>query len=196
MGVIRGRLTGLAGALVLAWSGGHASAAEQPDSWRFGIGTGMQFLHAEGDVGFTSFRGAEQVELEMTPEDFQDLMASALGLNVHVARGRWSIAAPGQAVGRKLDKDWTDLLVGVVHDLAISERVHWRTGARLGFGESDDYWSARTALIWRVADALELGAYVDFRRVDFEDGSPGDPSWYLYDADEWGPGLSFAYLLH
>lgn len=264
----------LAGFRTLALAGmavhiGFTAAAIQPAAaddggpWTIAIGTGVQFLNAKGDLGFTSFRGAEQVALDMTPSDFQDFMTSALGVAVDARRERWRvgfeyghlrledqakielvgafaplatdfqqdvafadatvayrfadmgrhgwdvlggvrnlrheydirIAAPARRVTRRLDKDWTDLLVGIGHDLRVSDEVEWISVARWGFGESDTYWSARTSLNWRITDAWQLGAYVDYRRIDFEHDSPGDRSWYLYDADEWGPGLSVSLIL-
>jgi hypothetical protein len=101
--------------------------------------------------------------------------------------------ALAQESSRKLDHDWTDALVGMTHAYPFTDSIVWRNVATVGFGESESYWSWRTALHWQVARSWNVGLYVDYRAIDYEGDDPGDPDWYLYDADEWGPGITVDY---
>lgn len=248
-------------------------AAESP-TWTFGLGTGLQRLNVSGDVGFSSARGPEIADIDLSPDDFKDLMKSAIGLQAFATKGKWQVAltyanleledkariaieslpalpalntrfrqeiavgeltvayqvaelagnrigvqggvrttrhdydllitgSPGTLPGdpiatqvsRSLDDDWTDALVGLTHSLDLTENLRWSSSAVAGFGDSDSYWSARTAVAWQPgASPWLIGAYIDFRSIDFENGTPGEPGWYLYDADEWGPGITISYV--
>lgn len=239
--------------------------AQDQAGWNFGIGTGLQRLNAEGDVGFTSARGAETAAIDLAPDDFGDLMESAFGFKAFAARGKWrlnlaygnlaledkagfSVGAlpslttqvqqevefgelavayefaslgenrlgllaglrttshdysldiapppnsPGPTVRRDLDDSWTDLLIGLTHALPLSERVLWNTSVVAGLGGSESYWSARSALGWQFARSWDLAFFLEYHAIDFENGDPGDSDWYLYDVDEFGPGISITYL--
>lgn len=103
----------------------------------------------------------------------------------------------GQAgTTRSIDNDWTDVLVGLVYSLGFSERTAWVTQLDAGFGGSEGTYHAKTALNWHVGASRSwlLSLYVDYKAVEFENGSPGDPDWYLYDVDEFGPGFGIAYV--
>ncbi|MEZ5560242.1 MAG: hypothetical protein R3E86_17070 [Pseudomonadales bacterium] len=104
--------------------------------------------------------------------------------------------SPAGAVRRGLDDDWNDALLGLTHTVALSDRVMWSSSAVAGFGDSESYWSVRSAVGWQFARAWNLGAFMEYRGIDFENGDPGDIDWYLYDVDEFGPGISIAYVFH
>ncbi|MEZ5557692.1 MAG: hypothetical protein R3E86_04005 [Pseudomonadales bacterium] len=254
-------------ALLLVLLVPQLASAQEPSAWTFGIGTGLQRLNAKGDVGFTSARGAETGSIDLTPEDFNDLMESAFGFQAFAAKGKWrfnltygnlaledksqvsilglpaltttfkqdvefgeitaayqiatlgahhfgvlggvrttrhdyslTIAPPPNSsagtLRRNLDDDWTDVLLGLTHAVALSDKVSWNNSVAVGFGGSDSYWSARSALGWQFARSWNAGLFIEYRNIDFENGNPGDNDWYLYDVDEWGPGISIAYVFH
>ena len=60
--------------------------------WHFGIGTGLFFLHAEGDEGFhTNIAGPVELDVDLDPDDFSDLAESAFGLGGYATDGTWLI---------------------------------------------------------------------------------------------------------
>lgn len=248
----------LTAGLCLAPLVGHSQEAP----WAFGIGSGFQFLHAEGDVGFTSFRGAENVDLDLDPSDFRDLMDSVFGFSFFAAKDKWRAVvgygtltlldrANTELVGgalpplrskfeqtitfaeaaatyhfattgrhfwsalvgvrntrheydvrlgigagqtkRKMDHDWTDAVLGFTHTYALRDRISWNNRIEAGLGQTDSFWAFNTSLNWQFARAWNLGFYIDYKMIDFENDSAGDSNWYLYDADEFGPGISIMY---
>ncbi len=252
-------------ALALALLTPTTALTQQGGEWVFGIGTGPQLLNAEGDVGFTSARGAERGSINLSPGDFNDLMESAFGFHSFAARGKWRLqliygnlaledetevsvrglpplrttfqqdvefgeftvgyevanlrgnrfgvlagvrttrhdysletAPPANstagALRRSLDDDWTDALVGLTHVLALSEKISLRSSAAAGFGGSDSYWFVRSVLGWQFARSWKAGLSFEYRGIDYENGDPGDSDWYLYDVNEFGPGLIITYV--
>jgi hypothetical protein len=99
--------------------------------WHFGIGTGLFNLHAEGDEGFhTNLTGPVVLDVDLDPDDFQDVAETALGLGGYATDGTWLIKysfgvlkleddasttlASGTTVRADLDYDITvgELMVG------------------------------------------------------------------------------------
>jgi len=239
-----------------------ANAADRA-GWTFGIGTGLERANAEGEMGFTSFRGSENADLDLSPSDFDDLMQSAFGFKAFAANRDWrfevhyatltlqdksvlelsggalpplttrfeqDITVTGATVTRNLwssgrhvwglvggirqtehdydiriqlddaratrnlDADWTDLIVGVAHTMPLSESITWTSTAHVGFGDSDEYWAINTALNAQFHEHWIAGLFIHFDRFDVESGGRGKRNWYRYQADEWGPGISIAFI--
>jgi len=237
-------------------------AADTPP-WLFGIGTGLSRMNAEGDVGFTSFRGPETADVDLTPKDFEDLTKSALGFSALAMKGPWQFAftygylelwdsskaelaggllpplktkfqqeitvARGTATyqfaqtgrhkwgvlgglhyieheydvklsagdlsrRRHIDGDYTDALLGLTHSVPLSPTLTWNNMAAVGVGGSDSYASFTTAVSWQFARAWNTSLFFKYDKVRFQSGNRGDKGWYLYDADEWSPGISIMYL--
>ncbi len=61
--------------------------------WQFGIGTGLMFMNAEGDMGLHLIAPDEsiQFEMKMDPDDFSDLTESAFGFGGFATDGKWMI---------------------------------------------------------------------------------------------------------
>ncbi len=93
-----------------------------------------------------------------------------------------------------IDNDWTDLLIGITHAYPFSKKLAWTNQLDGGFGGSEGTLHFNTALQWRVAKSWNLTFSGDYRAVDFENASEGASDWYLYDVDEFGFGLGFAYI--
>jgi hypothetical protein len=106
------------------------------------------------------------------------------------------LTAGATAFTREIDNDWTDVLIGLTHTLGFSERTSWTNRLDAGFGGSEGAFHVRTAINWNVGASKSwlLSLYADYKMVDFENGSPDDVDWYLYDVDEFGPGFGFAYM--
>jgi len=104
------------------------------------------------------------------------------------------ISVGANGVTRKLKQDWTDVLVGLTHSYPFSPRVVWNNVAMAGFGDSDSYYAIQTSVNWQFARHWNTGLFFAYKWIDFENDNPGDSNWYLYDVDEFGPGLSIAYI--
>ena len=75
----------LAGLLSMSLSGvAHAD-------WSFGIGTGIFRLNAEGDMGFNTIAGPVEQDVDLAPDDIDDLMETAFGFGGYATDGTWII---------------------------------------------------------------------------------------------------------
>lgn len=62
----------------------------QSAPWFFGVGTGLARLNSEGDQGFnTNLFGPVQVEFDLSPKDFDDLIQTAFGFGAYATNGTW-----------------------------------------------------------------------------------------------------------
>ena len=106
------------------------------------------------------------------------------------------LSAGAQSTLRQVDNDWTDVVVGLIYRLGISDNSSWTTRLDAGFGGSEGTYHLSTGVFWGLGAKQQwlLGLYGDFKAVEFENGSPGDADWYLYDVDEFGPGFAFSYV--
>ena len=93
-----------------------------------------------------------------------------------------------------IENDWTDLLIGITHRVPFAKKLAWTNRLDGGFGGSEGTVHFNTALQWHVAKHWNLAFSADYRAIDFENASEGDSDWYLYDVDEFGLGISFAFL--
>jgi len=92
-----------------------------------------------------------------------------------------------------VDQDWTDFVVGLTHARPLSKRVAWTSRADIGFGGSEGTWTVNSGINWQLHEHFAIALFGQYSGVDFENGSPGDPDWYLYDNDEFGLGCGFMY---
>lgn len=244
-----------------------ATRVSAQSSWHAGIGTGLSRLNAEGDQGLNvGALGPVLAEVDLSPDDFNDLMQSAIGFGGYFTNGKWMVqyklvqlklggepsgtlqsgasysaewsfdittgelkvgytayrhpqgkialqpyggvryikhevgadltvvAETTTNVSRGGDQNWTDVLLGTTVNVGLSPKVGWSTSFDVGFGGSNGTFSVATAVSWRPWKYLSLSPNAFFMAIDFENGEPGDTDWYLYDANEFGWGLSF--LIH
>ncbi len=60
--------------------------------WHFGIGSGLMRLSAKGDQGFNTVAfGPVQAAFDLDPDDFDDLMQSAIGGGGYLTNGTWML---------------------------------------------------------------------------------------------------------
>lgn len=95
------------------------------------------------------------------------------------------------AISRGVDLDWTDYLVGVQVDVPFNEKWSW--GLRLDANEGDTEGGSlvNTGVTWRFVDRWTATVFVQNQALELVNGAPGDTDFYLYDADEFGWGLTF-----
>jgi len=95
---------------------------------------------------------------------------------------------------RNLSQNWTDAIVGLTHSYPLSDKWSWNSKANVGFGsDTDGTYFVNTGLTWQFADSWSSTLYGQLLHYNYENGSRGDPDWYLYDADEYGVGLNILY---
>ena len=60
--------------------------------WNFGVGTGLFRLNVDGDIGFhTNLQGPVELDVDLDPDDIDDLMETAFGLAGYATDGTWMI---------------------------------------------------------------------------------------------------------
>ena len=95
------------------------------------------------------------------------------------------------AFSKGVDNNWTDVLIGTSLNVALSKKIGWSASFDAGFGGSNGTYRVATGISWRVWKFLSLHPNAYYMAVDYENGERIDEDWYLYDADEFGWGLSF-----
>ena len=230
--------------------------------WSFGIGTGIMRLNADGDMGFhTNIAGPVEAEVDLDPDDFDDLMESAFGLAGYATNGKWMIqysfgklklednpsgVLPGgetmssefgfditsgeftvgyffyrspsiilgshiggrytkheldsditivsgletTRLSKNIDEKWTDVLFGISADIPLAEKWTWNNRFNAGFGGSEGTYFGYTGITWRFLKNWSASLYGQYTAIEYENGSKGDPDWYLYDVNEFGLGIS------
>lgn len=60
--------------------------------WHFGIGTGLKRANAEGDQGLNIAQvGPVLAEIDLDPDDFDDLIQTAIGFGGYATNGKWMV---------------------------------------------------------------------------------------------------------
>jgi hypothetical protein len=96
-------------------------------------------------------------------------------------------------LARDIDQDWTDVLVGLTHGNQLSMKWTWSNRLDGGFGGSEGTYFFNSSANWQFAKSWALGLYGQIMSIEFENDDPGDPDWYLYDAEEFGVGFNVLY---
>ena len=94
---------------------------------------------------------------------------------------------------REISEGWTDALLGATVSVPFTQKWVWNTSANAGFGGSEGTYLVQTGVTWRFYKGWSATLYGAYKAVDFENGNKGDSDWYLYDVDEFGPGLNILY---
>ena len=97
-------------------------------------------------------------------------------------------------IDRDLDNNWTDVLAGNSGDVPLAKNWVWNTRMDAGFFGSEGSFYLNTGINWRFKPHWSTGLFGQYYAIDYEQGNPGDPDWYLYDVDESCLGLTIAYL--
>ena len=92
-------------------------------------------------------------------------------------------------LSRDIDEDWTDALFGISAGVPFAEKWIWNSKFNAGFGGSEGTYFAQTGVTWRFLKHWSASLYGKYTAVEYENGSKGDPDWYLADWDEFGLGL-------
>ena len=102
------------------------------------------------------------------------------------------VLLPG-TVTRSVDEDWVDVFVGARWRNPINDRWTFSFRGDVGAGGADLTWQVWTAFRYRFenSNALDLGYRA--MAVDYETGTPGDPSYFMYDTVTHGPFIGYTF---
>lgn len=108
-----------------------------------------------------------------------------------------SLGISGPSLNRTLTKnieeDWIDLLIGTTITVPLTKEWIWNTSANAGFGGSEGTYMGQTGVTWIFYKNWSSTLYGKYTAVEYENDTKGNTNWYLYDVDEFGLGLTFAY---
>lgn len=106
---------------------------------------------------------------------------------------RISGPALNSTISRNIDESWADILFGTTITIPFTDKVIWNTSANAGLGESEATYMGLTGITWRFYKNWSSTLYGKYTVIEFERNNEDYSNWYLYDVDEFGTGLSFAY---
>ena len=92
-----------------------------------------------------------------------------------------------------IDESWTDGLLGVTHGVPFAEKWSWSSRLDGGFGDSEGTAMFTTGINRHVGSHWVFNLNATLTAIEFENGSPGDSDYYLYDVDETTVGIGFLY---
>lgn len=166
--------------------GGEPSGTLPDGSATFSSDISFDVTTGHLTVGYTVYR---QGRLSVTPFVGMRYLKHDLGIDLSVA------TAPVTNFSRGVDHSWTDALIGAAFGVNLTPKVNWNTSFDAGFGGSNGTYNFTTAISWRFWKYMSIGPNFSFMAIDYENGEIGDSDWYLYDANEFGWGLGFAFHL-
>jgi hypothetical protein len=113
----------------------------------------------------------------------------------HEINASLGISGPvlNSTLSKNVDEDWTDFLIGGTVTVPLTKEWIWNTTANAGFGGSEGTYMGQTGVTWIFYKNWSTTLYGKYAAVEYENASKGETNWYLYDVDEFGVGLSFAY---
>lgn len=97
-------------------------------------------------------------------------------------------------LSNNIDENWTDVIIGLTHDYAISKEWSWNTRLDAGFGGSEGTVLFSTGATWKFADEWVASFNGKYFANEYENGTEGDADWYLYDIDEFGIGANILFM--
>ena len=118
----------------------------------------------------------------------EEVAAGAVAGGVYPRCARAELVVDGDTAAVRL---YADLGERQAVDVGLAPRVGWSTRVDAGFGGSNGTYNIATSIGYTPLAWLTLSPNAYFMSIDYENGEPGDSDWYLYDANEFGWGLSF-----
>jgi len=93
------------------------------------------------------------------------------------------------------DDDWTDVILGVTHRLAINKEWSWANRIDYGVGDSEGTLNASTGLNWKPFESWVFNLGLNYRDVEYGDKGDIDKNdFYYYNTDETAINLGFLYV--
>ena len=104
------------------------------------------------------------------------------------------VILPG-TVSSSLDEDWVDVFVGARWRNPINEKWTFSLRGDVGAGAADFTWHVWSGFRYKFGNSKSLDLGYRALGVDYEDGTPGEPGYFMYDTVTHGPfiGLMFGF---
>jgi hypothetical protein len=99
---------------------------------------------------------------------------------------------PGTA-SRSVEEDWIDGFIGARWKNPIGEKWLFSLRGDVGAGAADFTWKVATGFRYRIGDSTALDLAYIALGVDYEDGNPGEPGYFMYDTITHGPAVGFQF---
>jgi hypothetical protein len=169
------------------------TAFAEKNLWRINLSAGTRTLE-DSDSGldlewdYTTFEGSVTYKFATTGYN----RWSAL-LGVRYTEHEWTIESATDDL--RPEDDWTDVLIGLVHELPIGNTWSWSNRVDYGFGGSEGTVNAVTTLGWKPLPHWMF--YLNARYLATEHGDEDDiedSDFYFYDVDEPSLGLGFLFV--
>ena len=144
------------------------------------------------DIGFITSSG--EIVVGYPVHRSESVRINALGGLRHTKHElSQKITIGPSSVSSDNNNSWTDVVVGATFAVPLAEKWSWDSRLDAGFGGSEGTYTANTGATWRFKKSWSTTFFGKYSAVEFENGSKGDPDWYLYDAAEYGVGFNILY---
>ncbi len=150
-------------------------------------------LGTSGDFGFTSIQtelfGADRFGGFDRPTRF-DLLA---GLRYNFQDQHLVIRDEPIDKFRGFHEAWVDFFAGARFGADLGRR--WYVSARADAGAGGSKFTANAVALsgFRISNWFDATLGFRYLFIDYEDGVPGSPAFYAYNADQWGALLGFSF---
>lgn len=102
------------------------------------------------------------------------------------------VILPG-TVAASVEEDWVDLVIGARWRNPISENWLFSLRGDVGAGAADFTWKVVGGFRYTIGDSTALDLGYTALGVDYEDGTPGEPGYFMYDTITHGPVIGFMF---
>jgi hypothetical protein len=102
-------------------------------------------------------------------------------------------AISGLPLNKTISESWVDGLIGVSADVPFAPKWNWNIKGNAGYGGSEGTYLAATSVNWQFYGNWSSALSLQYKAVDYENGTKRENDWYLYDVDETTAGLSILY---
>lgn len=138
--------------------------------------------------GYTVWRSQNR-KLSLTPYAGIKYLKHDLGVDLKVTEGTTTTNIKIASA----ENNWTDFVIGTDFNVTFSPKLSLNSSVNAAFGGSEGIFSFNTGLSWRIWKIFSIGPTFSYSAIEVKNGKPGDTDFYIYDANEFGFGLSFLF---
>jgi hypothetical protein len=154
--------------------------------WSYQIEPYLLGVNIDGDAGIGRVSGADVDNRQL------DYFGGLRWWNIEVDVVIDPAVLPGTA-SRSVEEDWIDGFIGARWKNPIGEKWLFSLRGDVGAGAADFTWKVATGFRYRIGDSTALDLAYIALGVDYEDGNPGEPGYFMYDTITHGPAVGFQF---
>jgi hypothetical protein len=94
---------------------------------------------------------------------------------------------------RGFSEAWVDFFAGARFGADLGRRWYVSARADAGAGGAKFTANALAGIGFRIISWLDVNLGFRYLFIDYQDGIPGSPTFYAYNADQWGALLGFSF---